>query len=899
MTHQSIKPECMVAQGGSGGNGSRAPGAGEKGGMLDMRFSESVADALARLYSNPVSAVQEIIANSVTACKTAERVYGAEDAHIRVHIRGRNLTIDDRNSLGMPWKVFRDAYARAGRSLKVAGDGGDGGDDLPGLFGCGSLSYVLLSDIMFLETHSRATGEKYAVMACDGRGFQTGLKAPAFDWHGTRVRLTIRRRIDMGDILERIVEISKTCGVRIEVELDEADPECRALGDHLWDAPGYVDDRPAGEDEDEGGNNDNDDDGNNDGIEGMFERVHGVGWHGDADADAFNAPPGYGAPVSGRYVFKPMTFADFVEHVNSKRLGFDASRGTDVVCVRAESPDIEVAAFSICNYYVPEFNARMCLAGMPIGLPRTDHKTEFDDSSGRWNVWVHVKNERRYRPTPDRERFPDLVFAEIADEAAGLLRGRLAKIRPDALPEYLSDPANRALEPVAANHTVNRETSSYRRRFGKANGPFHSPVAGGAFGWLEERHARLARAAGPVVAVHGGDGSSLWEELYADRASGDRSRIARPLLIVGDRLYGGLGERVARHARDAGHEQVVVFAPHARNSMTADDYVGMGCVSIEAYARQHGLLRKDVDELRAVDDAEPKRRQRRPRPPASDGAERTYVVHYGGTGDAIDGTTVPMLRTSRIPADGEPHRTVVRCLDSEAFTALRNALAALGCKTTCATKEKSAAASGVVEFGDFADAAGAAEYQTSMGPMTGDALAGCGRRAVLCEYGRPAGLIKGLAGLLAERLGGDDSVVYVLGTTADLAGCAASLWRSGARYSVWMPPFYNSRLCRRNYLAGKRYLEGVVETERGPTAAASEWTDGVWSFGRVRPTENNGYGRTAVLQMLHSHLVGAALLKEGGLDYGGKTSDNDSDSDDDNDSDDDSDVDDQALEGDA
>ena len=864
MTHQSLKPrhstECATtapgggnsAQGAEEYDGSVVAGAqarsdsGNSGGMLDMRFSESVADALSRLYSSPVSAVQEIIANSVTACKTAERLYGERDAHIRVHIRGRNMAIEDRNSLGMPREVFRDAYARAGRSLKVA-DGS--GCDLPGLFGCGSLSYVLLSDIMFLETHSRATGEKYAVMACDGRGFQTGIKAPAFEWFGTRVRLTIRKSVDMGSILDRIVDISKACGVRIEIDLDRADPECVIADEDLCEAPGYED----GEAVDEDG-------------EALLDTANGIGRR-TGEGDPYGGPPEYRAPVSERYVFRALTFGALVELTGGNRGGWDRTGGTDEVCVRAESPDLEVAAFCTCNMYGDDRDHRTWLAGMPIGSTYGDYAGEHDALAERWSVWIYVKNERRYMPTPDRERFPDLVLAELGRDAKSLLRGRLAEIRPGTLPEYLSDPANRAIEPLAANYTVSRWSAMHKRNREKINTPYISD-------WLDEGAARLARAAGPVVLRPDDDGSSLWQALYADRCDGERSSspIEAPLLLVGERLYAGLRDRVVEHARADGHKNVVVFAPHPRNTVSADDYVAMGCVSVVDYAKWNGLLRGD-DDLYPVDEAgEPIKPQPRPRPQRqkAPNGRRTYVVHYGDIVRASDGTAMPKLASERVLADYETGRTVVSCLGSESFTALRNVLAALNCQWTGVTTDKSAAC-GVIDYEDYADAAAEAEYQTSMGPMTGNALAECKRRVVLCEYDQPAATIKGLARLLAaRRTGADDNVVYVLGSTRDLAGCAAHLWRAGAEYAVWMPPFYNTVIAKNMHcLDGKKYLEGLVDAKHGPTDAAAEWIGG---FSSVSASKR-GFGRTAVLQMLHGHLVGAELLKEAGLDYGKKLAD--------------------------
>ena len=124
MAHSKVQTTtvCMADPRGNAGGRGASGSAGASAALpqtLDMRFGESVADALARLYKSPVAAIQEIVANGVAACKAARELHGA-DAYIRIHACGSNLSIEDRNSMGMTWAVFRDVYARAGSSLKMA-----------------------------------------------------------------------------------------------------------------------------------------------------------------------------------------------------------------------------------------------------------------------------------------------------------------------------------------------------------------------------------------------------------------------------------------------------------------------------------------------------------------------------------------------------------------------------------------------------------------------------------------------------------------------------------------------------------------------------------------------------------------------------------------------------------
>ena len=844
--------------------------------MLEMRFGESVTDALARLYQSPVAAVQEIVANAVAACKAARELYGA-DAYIRIHACGRNLSIEDRGSMGMEWAVFRDVYARAGSSLKR----GANGAATPGMFGCGSLSYVLVSDIMFLASHSRETGDRYEVMACDGRGFQTGLPDPGMDWYGTRVRLTIRKGVGLDDVFDRIAEIADACGVRIVVDMDGADPECD--DGSVW--PFRVADRSA-----------------------AVEAADAA----KAEAEREEAPPGAADSrmadgVSGRYVFPASTFADEVRRAN--RLGGrDGTGGTDVVCIRAESEDLEVAALNQCNHDPDDVDIyglnpanRTWLAGMPIEDPydvsrhdlynrrRGDrpYRTFRFPRGSNWTVMIHAKNERKYMPTPDRERFTDEAFGRLVDDAERLLVERLGAIRPATLAEYLSDPSNRALEPYATGRTEPRRDGRKRTARVKLNDARRT-----ADGSIDERRLTMARAAGPVSLAIKDAGTTLWRLLYGGRSEGGAAgvggrarngRIEEPLLVVSERPNAELRRAIIDHAAANGRRRVVVFSPHPRNTMSANDYVGLGCESAAEYAERNGLCKRPAAKKPRRRKAAPAGtavRRRRGSRPRKHPAKQEYVVHSGGRGmSGRRDMPVPVIETERIDSYSPPTgRTVVRCNDSESLAAMQGALVALECHTVCATREQSDVC-GVVEFDDYADAAGASSYDTTIGRKSGRGLAECGRRVVLVVYDRRPRRTAELASLVAGSVrsgdgggGGKDDgagecgdAVYVFGPPDELAGCAAYLGRSGASLGVWMLPSYNVG-GDESVIAGKSYLASVAEPRHSPAGAAARWVRS--AIGGIMPE----YGRDArniAMELLHAHLEGEELLRGAGIEYDG------------------------------
>ena len=855
-TEMQTTAVCMAGlNGAAGGHGPAANAAAEAAAspMLDMRFSESVSGALARLYKNPVSAIQEIVANAVAACKAARDMHGA-DSYIRIHVSGRNLSIEDRNSMGMSWPVFRDVYARAGSSLKL----GPNGAATPGMFGCGSLSYVLVSDVMFLASHSRQSGERYEVMALDGRGFQTGLPEPDINWYGTRIRLTIREGVKMEDVFDRIAAISSACGVRIVVDLDGADRGCttglkwRELAGRMECA----DDADAGLD-------------------------------ADAAMDDAAPPPGTGAHsdggLSGRYVLEASTFDDEVGRIAAEQERLKAKGDTDLVCIRAESDDLDVAAINCCNtmgeYYRMTVN-RTWLAGMPIAHTYDSHLVGSSlnhhvfSASNNWIVLIHAKNERVYTPTPDRERFPDEAYARIVKEAERLLIGRIKEIRPATLPEYLSDPSNRALEPCAAHRTEPQDNETRRSR-GTINDP---PFWGFEKAGIDARHLKIAQAAGPVSLASKDVGRSLWSVLYTGADSDERrgsGRIDEPLLIVSDRPNARLWKAVMDHAMAAsgGRRRVVVFCPHRRNVLSADDYVELGCVDAAEYAKANGLLAKKA----------PKRERAGGKGAAGKGTARSgprpvptkreYVVHCGGLGSSGKrGTLVPVLKTKRLSArpnpDGwEPSMKVVRCDDSESFAAMQAALAVLECDDVGVTREQSDVPN-VAEFADYARSGGEAMYETTMGRASGRDLAGCGRRAVLVVYNRPAWKAGDLAAMIADAAQDGDlaDVVYVFGKTVQLVACAAHLHSAGARFGVWMLPYYDH--LADDVLADKSYIAGVAERSRSPVkaAGAASWIDtaicGV-------PPGNMRAGCSSAMEILHAHLEGESLLRKAGIKYVG------------------------------
>ena len=206
------EPIPQVAVGGyAGGIDNGGNGGGGKDGWMPIGFDPSVATTLATLYGRWTSGLRELYANMVTACKAAAESHGA-DPHIRITLDGRRLILEDRDSMGMSWRVFKDGVAVAGRT-------GNDNPYRPGRWGIGSLAFVMLSDRMVIESHSRETGESFAVAAIEGGRFETGLEAPGYGWYGTRMSMVLRDGLDAAEMIETASAMAEMSGVRTRLKV--------------------------------------------------------------------------------------------------------------------------------------------------------------------------------------------------------------------------------------------------------------------------------------------------------------------------------------------------------------------------------------------------------------------------------------------------------------------------------------------------------------------------------------------------------------------------------------------------------------------------------------------------------------------------------------------------------
>jgi hypothetical protein len=168
------------------------------------------------LYSNPKSGFRELYNNEARACRIARKNYPGASPHIVVAVKPseRRLVIHGIDSMGMSQQKFLTIYTVLGRS--------DNFDSTEvGQFGMGRAAYICLSDIMVLETYSRETCEKYAVMGKNGVGYNVLPQPADLDSYGTRITVTLREDISIPDLVEYIFDVCRFSGVKTAIELDD------------------------------------------------------------------------------------------------------------------------------------------------------------------------------------------------------------------------------------------------------------------------------------------------------------------------------------------------------------------------------------------------------------------------------------------------------------------------------------------------------------------------------------------------------------------------------------------------------------------------------------------------------------------------------------------------------
>ena len=308
----------------------------QEDGMILVKLEEAVVrDRISHdLYEKPSSGLRELFANEARACRTAKREHSASPViEVTMNKLSRKLVIHGSDSMGIEQDLFVDVVRYLGRSNNF--DGKETGQ-----FGFGLASYTCLSDIMILETFSRITDEKYAVMGKGGVGFQI-LPKPVMDSYGTKITMTLKESIDMDELAVDLEKFAIFCGIDVYLIVDGETIRYRYdAGVHKLDGMTFEEKV------------------NSDKFESYGSKILSetkVKIHGD------------GFDLYGRFVF----------------------RGR---------PNTNESTPQAANRVIDYSTQNVLLLGLPV-----DFKIEFPFSS----YILNITNERKYKPTPDRERLTE------------------------------------------------------------------------------------------------------------------------------------------------------------------------------------------------------------------------------------------------------------------------------------------------------------------------------------------------------------------------------------------------------------------------------------------------------------------------------------------------------------
>ena len=856
-------PDVSVP-GGTVGDGA------DENGWLPLGFDPGVVDTLATVYGHWTSGLRELYANLVASCKRAKSEYGA-DPTIVIAIDGRTIRLEDVDSCGMSRRVFEEGIA-------VAGNTGNDDPRSPGQWGLGSLSFVMMADEMLIESHSRATGERFTVKALRGGRFVTGgLPEPNLGSYGTRMTLEMRGGLDGGEAIKAAVDISEMSGVRTILRVRGARQVCN-LGRKWIDVDGIASGLEC--------------------LEGMD--VVEDGPHAMAEEDGMAFMLG-GRSLLGRVVHEAGRAGYNMggrpdRHWNN---GCLLGEGGGVVVIHAENGDLGVAAAiglherstgrswtaNDPSRKIRRLPNKTWLAGMPIKSDAPRCLEQFSCVS------VNAKNERVYRPTPDRERLTDESEKRLNADVAALVMCEIAKMRFASLGEYLSDYGNRMVEasvhlddtdaPAGADD-LPRETRERmdalpletRRRLGWAPRDAGDRQAGA--GIAGDREMRIARAASAPIKVFGsakaGDEHTLWSAVRCGGGDGGKTHGAacsmaagraqgwkEPVLIVARTLETRKAVAVLDwcRANEAGRT-AVVFRPDKENPYGIDEYASLGAERIGEFMARNGIEALSADRARKA---------------SGRAVSRTSLVVYGGELRRWHPGYRSIKETEKIdPLAADEH--IVWCDNSGDMNAMKSIVAVLPCRTRAAKAGRRPGRA--TPFAEYAEAGGVATYATTAGRLSGSAIARTGRRIAMVEYDGDAGDLTDLMRTAAARTGSlrgerreryfdgtyDDggaetesvedrrrrklsqAPMVVAGRGPELAACAAHLHARGARFGVWAPNI-------NRYGSTPEFVSGAKDSPYSYLGDAEpNWIERLSILSR-----RSGKVRTLIASALHGHLA--------------------------------------------
>ena len=317
------------------------------------------------LYKNYESGVRELFQNEARACRIARSKYNAKPKiYVTLNPDTRSFRIKGIDSLGISEAVFDKVLTVLGKSGNL--DGSEVGQ-----FGMGFASYTTLSEVIIVNTWYREklkSGQEqlYGFMGDRGVDFKI-LPKPDMETHGTEIIVTYKEICKPSQIVDTIVNCARFCGVPVTLDI-QAD---------INDGYGYGSDEES-------------------------FRTAGV-----YEIETFKGSQGwlqYQAQQDITTREKRTRWYREV-HIDHEDFTFDG-------CITITSEDNQ----NFTHVTTPENRYINLLAGVPIEM-------SFDLPDNLTRYVLNIKDERKYRPTADRDR----ITAEAEDSIQKLFDEEILK----------------------------------------------------------------------------------------------------------------------------------------------------------------------------------------------------------------------------------------------------------------------------------------------------------------------------------------------------------------------------------------------------------------------------------------------------------------------------------------
>ena len=326
------------------------------------------------IYSGWKSGLRELYNNEARACRITAKQHLTSNPTI-------HITIDPiERQLIIEGKDSQGITVEVfDKSLRVLGISSNFDSKEIGQMGMGFAGYTMIFEAMKLDSYARDTNEKWSVLADGGINFKV-LGNPTMNKHGTRLSGTYKDNINIDEMFDHIKVLSRFSHVKTIIHLTE-DTRNHNAGKFLCDS-----------------------------YRGGYHYLMGMRATYLRDENDYRAKH----RDKRKELFIPIT----IERDDFDFYGYVSIFNTTYDSVRKES-----------------ISSDMCITTL-IGTPiEASLGYEFNNLSG---YVLNIKDERKYKPTTDRDRMKDDSLELVKDEIEEEIKKIFIPYRLTNLQDYIS-----------------------------------------------------------------------------------------------------------------------------------------------------------------------------------------------------------------------------------------------------------------------------------------------------------------------------------------------------------------------------------------------------------------------------------------------------------------------------